>query len=80
MKKFILTIIISAFTLIGFSQTPPPPNNGTTGSGGDTPVGGGAPISGGLGILVSMGLVYAYGQYNRVGKRESRACSLVLQS
>ncbi|NOR88554.1 MAG: hypothetical protein GQ527_13195 [Bacteroidales bacterium] len=45
------------------AQTPPPPNNGTTGSGGGTPVGGGAPIGGGIMILATMGLAYGYAKY-----------------
>lgn len=66
MKKLIIAFVFTLFTTLSFSQTPPPPNNDNTGSGGTTPVGGGAPITGGLGILVSMGLAYGYAQFRRV--------------
>ena len=46
-----------------FSQTPPPPNNGESGTSGDTPVGGGAPIHGGIFILLAAGSAYAYRKY-----------------
>jgi hypothetical protein len=57
-------ILVFVFTMAAsFAQTPPPPNNGTTGSGGTTPVGGGAPVGGGLVILVSVALAYGYTKY-----------------
>ena len=67
MKKSIvqyISILIFIFTMnLSFAQTPPPPNNGTTGSGGGTPVGGGAPIGGGIVILVAVALAYGYARY-----------------
>lgn len=59
-------IILATFMFVSpqvMSQTPPPPNNGTTGSGGGTPVGGGAPIGGGIMILASLGLAYGYAKF-----------------
>ncbi|NOR87801.1 MAG: hypothetical protein GQ527_09345 [Bacteroidales bacterium] len=61
--KIILTVSLLFWAGLSFSQTPPPPNNGTTDEGGGTPVGGGAPIAGGLLILVTSGLAYATGKY-----------------
>lgn len=70
MKNIKKTIGIILFVfLLSFSmaQTPPPPNNGTTGSGGTTPVGGGAPISDGLILLISAGLLYlGYSEKDRI--------------
>jgi len=63
-----ITAVLLIFTAFAFispqvmAQTAPPPNNGTTGSGGGVPVGGGAPIGGGLLILASLGAAYAYGK------------------
>jgi len=62
-KRLTATAAFIVFTAITMAQTPPPPNNGTTGSGGGTPVGGGAPIGGGLLILASMGLAYGYAKF-----------------
>ena len=57
-KRLTATAAFIVFTTFAFGQTPPPPNNGITGSGGGTPVGGGAPIGGGLLILVALGAGY----------------------
>ncbi|NOR87859.1 MAG: hypothetical protein GQ527_09640 [Bacteroidales bacterium] len=62
-KRLTATAALIVFTAFAFAQTPPPPNNGTTGSGGGTPVGGGAPIGGGILILATMGLAYGYAKY-----------------
>lgn len=69
-KKYlgiIIFVLVGTVALLvtpqGMTQTPPPPNNGTTGSGGTTPVGGGAPVGGGLLILVSIALTYGYARY-----------------
>ncbi|NPD47759.1 hypothetical protein [Lentimicrobium sp. S6] len=62
-KKYIGIIVLVFAMSTLFAQTPPPPNNGTTGSGGSTPVGGGAPIGGGLLIMASAALAYAYASY-----------------
>ena len=70
-KRFTATAAFIVFTTIAFSQTAPPPNNGTTGSGGGTPVGGGAPIGGGLMILASMGLAYGYAKFKFGGNGDS---------
>lgn len=61
-------IVLTTFAFVLISpqataQTAPPPNNGTTGSGGGTPVGGGAPIGGGIMILATMGLAYGYAKF-----------------
>jgi len=53
-------MLISPQTL---AQTAPPPNNGTTGSGGGTPVGGGAPLGSGLMILLTTAGAYAYAKW-----------------
>ena len=66
MKVFTKYLGIMAFVLmttVAFSQTPPPPNNGTTGSGGTTPVGGGAPVGSGLIILTAMATAYGYAKW-----------------
>ena len=66
MKNIIKYISILVFVFgvsLAFAQTPPPPNNGTTGSGGTTPVGGGAPVGGGIVILVSVAIAYGYAKY-----------------
>ena len=68
MKKFTKYLGIIAFVLmttVAFSQTPPPPNNGTTGSGGGTPVGGGAPVGSGLIILTAMAAAYGYAKFKK---------------
>ena len=62
-KKITITSAFLVFTAFAFAQTPPPPNNGTSGSGGTTPVGGGAPVGGGLVILTSFALAYGYTKY-----------------
>jgi len=62
-KRLTATAAFLVFTTFAFVQTPPPPNNGTTGSGGGVPVGGGAPIGGGLMILATMGLAYGYAKF-----------------
>ena len=62
-KKYIGTIVFILAITTAFAQTPPPPNNGTTGSGGDTPVGGGAPVGGGLAILLAAAGAYAYSKW-----------------
>ncbi|OYT15767.1 MAG: hypothetical protein B7C24_11370 [Bacteroidetes bacterium 4572_77] len=54
-KRITSTIAFIIFTTMAFAQTAPPPNNGTTGSGGGIPVGGGAPVGSGLLLLASMG-------------------------
>jgi len=59
-KRLTTTAVFLVFAAFAFGQTPPPPNNGTTGSGGGTPVGGGAPIDGGLIILLVTAGAYAY--------------------
>jgi len=62
MKKFAKYLGILAFVLmasLAFSQTPPPPNNGSgTPGAGNNPVGGGAPVGSGLIILTAMAAVY----------------------
>ncbi len=61
MKKFIKTLAIVAFIIVGttlMAQTPPPPNGGDAPGSGNTPVGGGAPIGGGLMIMMIMGAAY----------------------
>ena len=62
-KRLTTTAAFLVFTAFAIGQTPPPPNNGTTGSGGGTPVGGGAPIGGGIMILATMGLAYGYAKF-----------------
>ena len=56
----LVIIVFMAFTHAGFSQTPPPPNNGngTPNGGSNTPVGGGAPIGSGLAVLLALGAIY----------------------
>lgn len=62
MKKVIYsfsTVLIFAFSIAAFAQTPPPPNNNNGApSGGNTPVGGGAPIGSGLIVLLALGTGY----------------------
>ena len=70
-KRLTATAAFLVFTTFAFvlispnatAQTDPPPNNGTTGSGGGVPVGGGAPIGGGIMILATMGLAYGYAKF-----------------
>jgi hypothetical protein len=59
-KKYIGIIVLVFAMSTLFAQTPPPPNNGTTGSGGDTPVGGGAPVGSGLAIILAIAGAYGY--------------------
>lgn len=61
--KYISILVFVFGVSMAFAQTPPPPNNGTTGSGGGTPVGGGAPVGSGILILISSVLVYGYTKY-----------------
>lgn len=65
MKKILLFIFLLTISIIGFSQTPPPPNNGNTNDSGGTPVGGGAPLTGGLSIILGLSLTYAIKNYNK---------------
>lgn len=58
--KYISILVFVFGVSFAFSQTPPPPNNGTTGSGGGTPVGGGAPVGSGLAIILAAAGAYAY--------------------
>ncbi|NPD86923.1 hypothetical protein HNS38_19360, partial [Lentimicrobium sp. L6] len=58
-KNNSITAIFLLFSAFAFTQTPPPPNNGTTGSGGSTPVGGGAPIGNDIAILITISISYA---------------------
>ena len=61
-KKYIgIVVFVLAFST-AFAQTPPPPNNGSTGNGGSTPVGGGAPVDGGLLIFILAAAVYGSGK------------------
>lgn len=62
-KRISITAAFLVFTAFAFAQTPPPPNNGTTGSGGSTPVGGGAPVGSGLLIMIAAAGAYAGKQY-----------------
>ena len=59
-KNHIWIIVFVLGISTAFAQTPPPPNNGTTGSGGTNPVGGGAPVGGGLIFLLASAGAYAY--------------------
>lgn len=63
-KNHIWTIVFVLGISTAFAQTPPPPNNGTTGSGGSTPVGGGAPIGSGILILIASAGAYAFRKWN----------------
>jgi hypothetical protein len=70
MKKSILKYIGILVFVVGvstvFAQTPPPPNNGDTSGGGNTPVGGGAPVGGGLAILIAMSSAYGYSRFRKM--------------
>lgn len=63
-KRITITFVVFTVFLLmlvspqAMTQTPHPPNNGTTGSGGETPVGGGAPIGGRIMILLTMGFLW----------------------
>lgn len=63
--KYISILVLVFGVSTAFSQTPPPPNNGTTGSGGGTPVGGGAPVGSGLAIILAAAGAYAYTKWKK---------------
>jgi hypothetical protein len=57
-KLGLVIIFIISFSLIAFSQAPPPPNGGNSPGGGNTPLGGGAPVGGGVEVLLILGVLY----------------------
>jgi len=74
MKKHILEYIGILVFVLGvstlYAQTPPPPNNGDTSGGGNTPVGGGAPVGSGFALLMAFSSIYGAAKYQQNKEKE----------